>query len=73
MEMHHQGHRAILFFCVQHTGIDRVAPAEMIDPTYTQTLREAVSLGVEVMAWGADITDDSIELARQLSVDIQAT
>lgn len=50
-----QGQRAVLLFCVQHTGIKRVSPAEHIDPRYTQTLREAVAMGVEVIAYGADI------------------
>jgi len=70
IEMRHLGHRAILFFCVQHTGIDRVAPADEIDPVYGKTLREAVNHGVELAAWGADVTDSGIELTRQLPVEI---
>ena len=62
------GMRAVLFFCVQHTGIDRVAPADEIDPAYGQELRKALSAGVEVMAWGAQLTPDNIRLVRPLPV-----
>ncbi len=46
-----QGHRAILFFCVQHSGIQQVAPAAHIDPLYADTLIEAVEAGVEVLVY----------------------
>ncbi|HBW82435.1 MAG TPA: DNA/RNA nuclease SfsA, partial [Gammaproteobacteria bacterium] len=45
-----QGFRAVLVFCVQHTGIERIMPADQIDPVYGDLLRKAVSEGVEVMA-----------------------
>lgn len=63
-----EGGRAILFFCVQHTGIDRVSPADEIDPVYGATLREAIAAGVEVLAWGADISTEEIVLSRSLPV-----
>ncbi|PJE79627.1 Sugar fermentation stimulation protein A [invertebrate metagenome] len=68
MAMIRQGYRAVLFYCVQHTGIDRVSPADAIDPVYGKTLREAVEAGVEVFAWGTDMTDTSIALVRPLPV-----
>ncbi|KEI69992.1 DNA/RNA nuclease SfsA [Endozoicomonas elysicola] len=62
------GDRAVLFFCVQHTGIDRVSAAKEIDPVYAEALKKAVDAGVEVMAWGAEMSADKIELVRQLPV-----
>ncbi len=62
------GGRAVLLFCVQHTGIDRVAAAEEIDPVYAEALRQAVKAGVEVIAMGADISTESISLERVLPV-----
>lgn len=53
--MKQQGHRAVLLFCVAHTGINSVAPADDIDPTYGETLREAIEQGVEVHAYRAEI------------------
>jgi sugar fermentation stimulation protein A len=58
--------RAVLFFCVFHTGINRVTVAEDIDPVYAQALAEAVASGVEIMAWQAEISPMGIELARPL-------
>ena len=65
-----QGQRAVLFFCVQHTGVDVVKPADEIDPKYGETLRQAVAAGVEVMAWQADISAEAITLVRELPVNL---
>ena len=63
-----QGDRAVLLFCVQHTGIKTVSVADHIDPTYAEAFKEAVAAGVEVIALGADITTGSIELNQELEV-----
>lgn len=64
------GHRAVLLFCVQHTGIKTVSPAEHIDPKYAALCKQAVRAGVEIMAWGATITEEKIELNHKLQVEI---
>jgi sugar fermentation stimulation protein A len=51
-----EGDRAVLIFCTQHLGIERVRPATEIDPLYAQALELAVSKGVEVLAYGC-VTD----------------
>lgn len=56
------GHRAVLLFAVMHTGINRVAPADEVDPEYGQTLREALAAGVEVLAYGVNIDGRHIYL-----------
>ncbi|WP_101759154.1 DNA/RNA nuclease SfsA [Oceanicoccus sp. KOV_DT_Chl] len=66
--MKQQGHRAVLFFCVQHTGIEKVAPADVIDQLYADTFREAVAAGVEVIAYAASVTPEAISLERALPV-----
>jgi sugar fermentation stimulation protein A len=48
-----QGNRAVLVFCVQHSGIEHVSPADQIDPVYGNTLRQAIKKGVEVIAYKA--------------------
>jgi sugar fermentation stimulation protein A len=68
IEMKRQGHRAVLFFCVQHSGIERVAPADLIDPRYGETFREALAAGVEVLAYGANISSEEILLEKALPV-----
>lgn len=60
------GHRAVLFFCVQHSGIDWVEPADEVDPLYGETLRAAVAAGVEVLAYRASLTPQRIELEREI-------
>ena len=68
MQIVESGGRAVLVFCAQHTGIKRVAPAEAIDPEYAANLRKAVAAGVEVIAYGCDITPDEIVIAQPLPV-----
>jgi sugar fermentation stimulation protein A len=63
-----QGDRAVLFFCVQHTGIDRVEPAMEIDPEYGNILIKAAAAGVELMAWQASINAREIRLVREVPV-----
>ena len=61
------GHRAMLFFCVQLTGVDRMEVAAEIDPVYARTMAEAVAAGVEVIAWRAKLTPEEIRLERPIS------
>lgn len=65
-EMVNSGERAVLFFCVQHTGIDNVSVAGEIDPAYAAELQKALDAGVEVMAWGAEMSTEAIELTTPL-------
>ena len=70
MTVRKAGDRAILFFCVQHTGVEKVSPAEEIDPVYTDLLRKALAVGVEVIAYQAaiDISSSTIKLEKELPV-----
>ncbi len=72
MQMRKQGYRAVLLFCVQHSGIDRVTPADDIDPVYGRLLREAARQGVEVLAYATefDLKNSSIVLGRELAVEL---
>ena len=67
MAMVAAGHRAVLFFCVQLTGVQRMEVAAEIDPGYAATLSEAVAAGVEVIAWRASIGADQIVLDQPIS------
>lgn len=62
------GHRGVLFFCVQHTGISEVHPADHIDQRYGQLLREVVAEGVEVIAWKTRVTQEGLRLSRPVPV-----
>lgn len=63
-----EGHRAVLLFCVQHTGVKEMRPADHIDSAYGETLRQVVEAGVEVLAYQAVISEEEIYLAKQLPV-----
>lgn len=61
-----QGKRAVLLFCVQHTGIDSVSIAQHIDPDYTQALNEARCNGVEVLCYTCHIEPEKIYIDHPL-------
>ena len=62
------GKRAVLLFCIQHTGIDRLMPADSIDPDYGKLLRKAATNGVELLGYGAQIAPAEIKLNRKIPV-----
>ncbi len=70
MRVVESGERAMLVFCVQHTGIQFVSPADEIDPLYGQVLREAIEVGVEVVACGGTLSAEKIALDRCLDVRV---
>ncbi|MCE3251926.1 MAG: sfsA [Cellvibrio sp.] len=72
MAMVKQGHRAVLLFCVQHTGIQSVKPARHIDPVYDKALFAAMNAGVEVLAYTASINPELgvIRLQQSLPVSL---
>jgi sugar fermentation stimulation protein A len=65
-----RGERAVLLFCVQHTGISVATPADEIDPAYAQSLRDAARCGVEVLALGCVLERTEIRIDRQIPVDL---
>ncbi|MAV27638.1 MAG: DNA/RNA nuclease SfsA [Gammaproteobacteria bacterium] len=64
------GRRAVLCFCVQHSGIREVRPAAHIDPAYAQALASAVDAGVEVIAHKVRMSPRSLTIGRSLPVII---
>ncbi|BFM21285.1 DNA/RNA nuclease SfsA [Gilvimarinus japonicus] len=70
--MAESGARAVLIFCVQHSGIEQVAPAAHIDPAYTAAFYDAVKRGVEVLAYRAEIAPENsdITLTRGIAVSL---
>lgn len=61
-QMAQQGSRAVLFFAVLHTGINKVNVAQHIDAEYAQLLQQAVSAGVEIICYRATINATEIKL-----------
>lgn len=69
-ELASSGRRACLLFCVMHSGIERVRPADEIDPAYGRLLRRAATQGVEIIAWSVKPTPEGLEVAGQLPVQL---
>lgn len=65
-----KGHRAILFYLIQHNGIERVFPADHVDKQYGLLLREAIKVGVEICAYQISITLSEIKIDRPIQVII---
>lgn len=64
------GAKAMLIYCVQHTGINRVAPAAHIDERYANAFYNAVAAGVECVALKASIDPSEIRLGQAIDVVI---
>jgi sugar fermentation stimulation protein A len=65
-----EGVRAVLLYCVNLTGIEAVRPAEEVDPAYAAALCEAVAAGVEVLAYGVQLTPEEVRIDRRLEVHL---
>lgn len=66
IQMRHQGYRSVLFFAVLHTGIECVSAASHIDSRYAALLDEAQTAGVEVLAYGAELSEKGMALKHSL-------
>lgn len=67
-QMAARGDRAVIFFCTQRGDAHEVRPADHIDPAYGQALRDAISTGVEAIAYRAEVQPEGIELMTALPV-----
>ena len=66
-EMAESGKRAILLFAVLHSGINSVTPAAHIDGEYAKLIKLALNSGVEVLAYQAKLSSNSIQLSKKIA------
>lgn len=69
MAMVEQGHRAVIFYCIQRGDTSSFAPADAIDPLYGETLRKAISCGVEALAYEADVSIGEIFISKKIPLE----
>ena len=69
-DMVEAGHRAVMLYLVQRTDCDRFALAREIDPNYAEALDLAQKRGVEVLAYGCDISPKFIKVTQPLALDL---
>lgn len=60
------GKRACMFFLVQREDVSSFRPAHEIDPEYSQKLKEAYDLGVEVLVYQASLSEKDIKISKAL-------
>jgi sugar fermentation stimulation protein A len=65
------GHRGVILFCVQREDVGEVQAAAHIDPDYAQALKQAVTAGVEVLAYGANVSIQGVKLLYPIPVVIR--
>ena len=65
-EIARQGHRAVAFFLVQRSDCSVLKPAEHVDKEFLKALLSAQSAGVEILAYKAKITLETITLGESL-------
>ena len=68
MRLKSVGVRPVQLYCVQRGDVDEVRPADGIDHEYGRTLREAIAVGVEVLAYRARVTPEEIRIAKRIEV-----
>lgn len=66
MDMVAEGHRAVMLYLVQRGDCLSFTPARDIDPTYAETLGQAIEAGVETLCYVCDLSVTGIEVARPL-------
>jgi sugar fermentation stimulation protein A len=71
IEMKRGGHRAVLIFCVQHSGISSVSIAEHIDPEYMEGIKSALCAGVEVVAYACEMSVTQNYLTLPINVCVE--
>lgn len=68
--MAEKGYRAVLFFAVLHSSIDRVSPARHIDPHYADLVLQAQQYGVEVLCYGCQLSRHVMRVHTPLTIII---
>lgn len=54
--------RAVLIFCVLHSGVRIATTADDIQPAYGEQVRSAMAAGVEVLAWSCAVSTEGLRL-----------
>ncbi|MFT7670659.1 MAG: sugar fermentation stimulation protein A [Planctomycetota bacterium] len=64
------GHRAVIFFCVSRSDVDRFEPADDIDPRYGEVLRRVLESGVEALAYRTLVEPASFRIGERLPINL---
>lgn len=64
------GYEAYIFFVIQMKGIKEFRPNDITHKAFGDALREAKSKGVKILAYDSLVTPDSIEIDREICVNL---
>ena len=62
------GHRAVMFYLVQREDCTAFGTADNIDPVYAETLREALTKGMEILCYQCHMSMEEITVGKPLPV-----
>lgn len=65
-----QGSRAVMLFLVQRGDGTVFTIADDIDPKYSETLRDAMTAGVEVLCYQCHVSEDAINVTHPLAISL---
>jgi sugar fermentation stimulation protein A len=67
-QMAQDGHRAVMFYCVNRTDCTSFSLADDIDPEYVKTFKAARLAGMEILVYDCEITEDGISISNSLKI-----
>lgn len=65
-DMVKQGHRAMMFYVIQRNDGHLFKPAAHIDAAYAKSLKEVYEIGVEIVAYRAEVDPEQIQLIEKI-------
>jgi sugar fermentation stimulation protein A len=65
-DMVRQGHRAVMLYVIQRSDGTSFRPAAHIDSAYSESLKEAYDLGVEILVYQAKVSTEEIVLSNEI-------
>ena len=68
IEVKNAGHRAAMLFVIPRSDGTTFRAAREIDPKYADALKSAKTSGVEIYAWRADLSPESIRLCAPVTL-----
>ncbi|MCP4355945.1 MAG: DNA/RNA nuclease SfsA [Proteobacteria bacterium] len=70
MEMVRLGEKATMLYVINRDDCNSFRPAYEIDPEYAKLLKQAISEGVQALAYCCKFNDDEITLDKKLSISL---
>ncbi|AZO94633.1 DNA/RNA nuclease SfsA [Halocella sp. SP3-1] len=65
-----EGYQGVIFFLIQMNGINNFIPNKKMDPDFASALEYAEKQGVKILAYNTYISENQIELADKIMVNI---